>query len=166
MLIVDVSFAKLFSVVNNDISILNQQNNFWSIAPSVVDIYLVMSAITWAQTTVPWDSQLLVKYKVISFNFFVNWLHSLCTLICHKILFQGHSVSNQPLVVRVTSQIWLKLISKVHQYVKWTHAKWKIPTQSRFEISARQSLGATPPLSVRNSRRWIICVFKCPFENL
>ena len=29
----------------------------------------------------------------------------------------GHSVSNQPLVVRVTSQIWLKLISKVHKYV-------------------------------------------------
>ena len=29
------------------------ENNFWSIAPSVVDIYLVMSAITWAQTTVP-----------------------------------------------------------------------------------------------------------------
>ena len=28
------------------------ENNFWSIAPSVVDIYLVMSAITWAQTTV------------------------------------------------------------------------------------------------------------------
>ena len=28
------------------------ENNFWSIAPSLVDIYLVMSAITWAQTTV------------------------------------------------------------------------------------------------------------------
>ena len=28
------------------------ENNFWSISPSVVDIYLVMSAITWAQTTV------------------------------------------------------------------------------------------------------------------
>ena len=28
----------------------------------------------------------------------------------------------------------------------------KIPIQSRFEILARQSLGATPPSSARNSR--------------
>ena len=49
LLMADVSFALLFLVVDNDVSILN--HNFLSIAPSVVDIYLVMNAITWAQTT-------------------------------------------------------------------------------------------------------------------
>ena len=51
LLMADVSFAFLFSVVDNDISILNHKI-FLSIAPSVVDIYLLMSPITWAQTTV------------------------------------------------------------------------------------------------------------------
>ena len=52
LLIVDVSFAYLFSVADNDIPILNHNIFFHLIAPSVVDTYLVMSPITWAQTTV------------------------------------------------------------------------------------------------------------------
>ena len=46
----DVSFAYLFSL-NGNISLVNHYAIFWSIAPSVVDVYLVMNAITWAQTT-------------------------------------------------------------------------------------------------------------------
>ena len=52
----------------------------------------------------------------------------------------GHYVSNQPLVVRVTSQIWLKLLSKVHQYMYNEHMQnEKFQLKSRFEISAHQS---------------------------
>ena len=47
----DASFAYMFSVVDNEISFVNHEL-FWSMAPSIVDIYLVMSAAMWAQTTV------------------------------------------------------------------------------------------------------------------
>ena len=44
-----------FSLLDNNTYILNYKNKFWSIAPSVVDIHLVMTAITLAETTVRYN---------------------------------------------------------------------------------------------------------------
>ena len=54
----------MFSLVDIDISFLNHELMFWLIAPSIVDIYLVMSTLPWAQTTVRNHRNLLQSTKL------------------------------------------------------------------------------------------------------
>ena len=58
----------------------------------------------------------------------------------------GHSVSNQPMGVRVTSQIWLKFFSNIHLLSGYNeHMQNKIiQTPSCFGIMACLSRGGTP----------------------
>ena len=80
----------MFSVVHNDTAILNHKIIFLSIAPSVVGIYLLMNAITWAQTTVYWNINDVMLFRSSQYwNTEMDYMYNCPILIIYQYL--GHT---------------------------------------------------------------------------
>ena len=112
MLIADVSFAELFFGSKQWYIHSKSENNFWSIAPSVVDIYLVMSAITWAQTTVCYLLKIAVKayymYMLLpSSEDSIKGMSYICD-VCYPVVCQVEVVCPGPYcnLIKVSKQKW------------------------------------------------------------